>query len=324
MDWKTERRNSSLRASLSALIRFIDSLLSYLQPKLNQDTIVDEVDDRVPDFEGSFPWTSAEISVTHNDPTGDDKSLFVERLLSLALSEEATTSILSKLIRTGPHMDLFIRNTLLAEIKGDATGMLDSFIRGAACYIKSSESKEDVIRVMRRVCKESPNFHGDEGTAFMELLSSSSYPLALTSPHDRQDWTSFSLDMVLLWGPHMLSYADARIREKALAIIERDVIESSVSRSANGAATDGDSSVFHEKDSHLLKFCTACLEFLARRHVSSIPVQQDAAECLIMVIERCSLQIMDGEKMPSSEWDEYSEFCTSRSSSPLIDDGLTE
>lgn len=37
-------------------------------------------------------------------------------------------------------VDLFIRNTLLPEIKGDAGGMLDSLIRGAACYLESDDS----------------------------------------------------------------------------------------------------------------------------------------------------------------------------------------
>ncbi|KAG6007949.1 hypothetical protein E4U21_005310 [Claviceps maximensis] len=298
------RRFTSKPASYASIISLIDFLMSQLEPELSAEVIVDEAADRR-GMQRPFTWTSDEFQTIHSHPERQVGSFFVEKLLDLDQAPKQTSSILSRMIRTGEELDVKVFATLRKQMQGDtSTKPMDSAIRAAALYVECSRSRERSQSLIRHVCLQARSLQQSEGHTFLSFIGSI---LACRRSNHGQDagWErrKYATQFIPLWAPHLLVYADEQTRTNAELVINDALFEPMLRTPLDqvhkedddeaDAAHDDDENVDEDERMLLLtvirQIGIKCLLYLREVHVKrGVQLERHVASSIWRVIAKCA------------------------------------
>ncbi|KAG6012728.1 hypothetical protein E4U43_007682 [Claviceps pusilla] len=297
------RRFASKPASYVSVITLVDFLMSQLEPVLGAEVIVDEAADRR-GMQRPFAWTSDEFQAIHYHPERQASSFFVEKLLDLDQAPKATSSILSRMIRSGEELDMKVFATLRKQMQGDTSMKpMDAAIRAASLFVECSESKERIQSLIRHVCIQARSLQQSEGPAFMSFIGS---VLAGRGPSTTQDAErerrKYATQFIPLWAPYLLVYADEQTRMSAELVINDALFEPMLLTprdQLNNNIEDDDQEANNEAeadDDERMSLLAAirqvgikCLIYLRDVHVKrGVQLERHAASNISRVIGKCT------------------------------------
>jgi ubiquitin carboxyl-terminal hydrolase 34 len=206
-----QRRMASRTPSYDSILCLLAFLLSKLRPQARRRVpeFIERSDDRRFSQEGGFLPSQAEQRVLYLDWSKGGPNVFIEKLIGLDQSPEATIHILVTLLQLTRNLEEKMFATLRYHISGQITGQAQApFLKAARLFIRYSTRRDMIEALIEHVALQCNSLQNAEGQSFLSFLEA-----AFDAPRDGTGESAGELELQGLqhladWVPSLLGYYD--------------------------------------------------------------------------------------------------------------------
>ncbi|KAF4343618.1 hypothetical protein FBEOM_2417 [Fusarium beomiforme] len=282
------RNNSTKPTSYVSIIKLVHHLMSNMDPQIG-DEYAEDPADRVSQLANAFSWTSEEVDLIYNSPSGSHTSLFVEKLLALDQEQEASNNIVRILTRLDNSMDEKVLGTLRLCIRGEtSTQAMDPFLCAAITYLESTEQLSNAKKLVEHVSVQAKSLQNSEGLPFIRL-----FRVALDLPQKDKEFCKevriFSRDLIPKWVPFLLASPEEHVRRATDDFLRYELGQIDAGAGTLSSESDTTLNDRAQVKQMMKRVGIMCLEYLRDHHVRRrAQISRGVADKFLAMIEGCA------------------------------------